>query len=125
MPLQVSKICREIQSPWSLELCTCGETPPVSVQWFSWHADEADLFVLLFFARFIRRRLPMRAYLVRFPFRSSSMNLFFTRMKRFVACQKVFGRIACVTWDFCASRVPWVTWTLLNVRISCLFRCAW
>ena len=79
MPIQVSQICREILAPWPLELCTCGETQSVSVQWNSCHADKADLFVLLlFFQKVVRRPLPMRAYLVQFQFLSSSMNLFFT-----------------------------------------------
>ena len=84
-----------------------------------------------FFRQVVRRHLPMRAYLVQFQFRSSSMNPFFFTSNE--TCRCVPDGIRCVTLPLPAlprgtgvQRVSqWVTSTLLNVRISCRFRCTW
>ena len=84
-----------------------------------------------FFRQVVRRHLPMRAYLVQFQFRSSSMNpCFFTSNE---TCRCVPDGIRCVTLPLPALPrgtvvqhvSPCVTSTLLNVRISCRFRCTW
>ena len=100
MPLHVSQIRREMPSPWSLGLCICGETP-VPDEWHSWHADKADLFVLLFFRQVVRGHLPMRAYLVQFQVRSSLMDLFFTSNETF---RVVAEGIGCVSLPLHALR---------------------